>query len=642
MYTHLIIQALYLLLSTASAPYDAGGPVKARVVHFPKDRSLGKLLVQDANAVRRIESFHYWIDGTHWKPFGIAQGDVAVPAGKRLMLTISYDRGPTDLSDLRQLAPDDLYELSISGSATGGPRPDDTCVPGIIHLAGLKVLMLHETTISPKGFGLLRNLKYLERLSLSKGLTDEGLAEIAQLQSLKGLYLGESQVTNAGLAQLGNLTALEELELSQGRMTNAGLAHLAKLPSLRYLMLSGKNFTDAGMAHLKNIRSLRILHAGHLAHLTDAALVHLADVPNLESLSLYWVTEITDDGVAHLTKLPSLKKLDIWHSKVTDEGLGHLGRIKTLEYLDLPWGTSTSSGLRFTITDKGLAKLVGLTRLTHLHLGIVGSGIPITDEGFKTLARIESLEELTVGGKEVTDEGIGYLTRLKRLKALSIYGCPNVTNKGLAKLTALKSLQDLSVGGTSITITGLSCLNELPNLTKLRLGDVQQDGFALNISKLKNLEQLSLQLRHKRIGKDIVYDQLRDQDLACLAGLTQLTWLQVAHGGITDDGLKHLGDLTNIERLSIGGEKITDKGLLHLMNMHKLDTMTLSGSFTDAALLHLERLRMLQLLDIVDGANFSQAAVRRFRRNMPDLTTFRPNLRNASRQQPNQPGPSAK
>jgi len=58
----------------------------ARIVHFPADRSLGKLYTQDADTVRELT---YWF---HWTGTGEgeleylceAQGDVQVPAGKRL------------------------------------------------------------------------------------------------------------------------------------------------------------------------------------------------------------------------------------------------------------------------------------------------------------------------------------------------------------------------------------------------------------------------------------------------------------------------------------------------------------------------------------------------------------------------------
>jgi Leucine-rich repeat (LRR) protein len=604
----------------------------ARIVHFPKDRSLGNLFIQDDSVVRQIQSFFYWTeDGTQWKNFTEARGDVTVPGGQQLALVVGQG-GLRDLSPLSGLNPDDLYKLTIYGPPPPDPKPDDRCMPYIAHLTGLKVLQLEDTAISVKGIKLLHNLESLEYLSLSKMLTDEGLAEVAQLKSLKGLYIGESRLTDAGLAHLANLTSLEELALGEGRMTNAGLAHLARLPSLRYLMLSGKNFTDAGMIHLKNIPSLRILHAGHLPHLTDAALVHLADIPNLEGLSLHWVDAITDDGVAHLTKLPSLKKLDIRFSKVTDKGVAQLSQVKTLEYLVLP-----SKGP----SDAGLSCLGELRMLKHLDIARGHYVDPNMDKGYYTdkgvaeLAKCKLLEELTIGSIGITDAGLDHIAKLTNLKKLSLFGCSNVTNKGLAKLTTLKSLQNLSVYEANLTIGGLSCLNQLPNLVTLNLHGIRQDDSVMDISQLTRLETFSLYTKTRRVDKrQLVTEPLHDSDLACLANLTQLTSLQVSHGGITNEGLKNLAGLTNLYNLSVGGERVTDDGLLYLANMNKLFSLSISGNFTDRALQHLERLPTLGVLDIMEGANFSPAAVQQFRQNMPELMTFRPNMRAAMQQQP--------
>ena len=92
----------------APLPKAPGVQSAGRAVHFPKYRSLGALYVQDADAERRIETFHHWIDGTTWESFGEARGDVPVPPRKRLWLTVGKDAWK-DLSPLSRLRPEDLY-----------------------------------------------------------------------------------------------------------------------------------------------------------------------------------------------------------------------------------------------------------------------------------------------------------------------------------------------------------------------------------------------------------------------------------------------------------------------------------------------------------------------------------------------------
>jgi len=75
-----------------------------------------------------------------------------------------------------------------------------------------------------EGIKSLMPLKNLQRLALSKRVTDQTMAVIGQMSSLEGLYLAGS------------------------RLTNAGLAHLAQIPSLRYLLLKNEKLTDSTMA----------------------------------------------------------------------------------------------------------------------------------------------------------------------------------------------------------------------------------------------------------------------------------------------------------------------------------------------------------------------------------------------------------
>ena len=125
---------------------------QARVVHFPEGRSLGKLEIQDDNAVRELTYWFHWtgIEGPQWEYLGQAQGDVQVPAGKRLSLVVNKTAW-RDLSALSKLRPDDLYRLYLPAISTDRVKPDDKCMPHIAHLTGLKSLALDQTDVTDKG-----------------------------------------------------------------------------------------------------------------------------------------------------------------------------------------------------------------------------------------------------------------------------------------------------------------------------------------------------------------------------------------------------------------------------------------------------------------------------------------------------------
>lgn len=608
---------------------------EVRIVHFPKDRSLGTLKLLDRNKnrnkKRQIATFDRWIDNfswwADWEYLGEAKGDVTVPANNILGLEISPE-GWRDLSPLSRLKPDDLYELRFLSCQPGLTKAGDRCMKHIEHLTGLKVLDLRYTNITSKSMRFIRNFKSLERLYSPERITNEGLAYVAELQSLRGLYFsrtGGSQVTNTGLHHhLARLTSLQELELVGDHIGNAGLMHIRHLPKLRYLLLMGKNFSDTGMAHLKNVPSLRILQLGWLPQLTDAALVHLSQIPKLERLSLHWNENITDVGIAHLKKLRSLKMLYIGRSQVTDEGLAHLKEIKSLEDLDLP-----NKG----ITDTGLIYISELSNLKRLDVSRRHYVDPsrnkeyYTDKGLAELAKCRLLEDLSIGSIGITDAGIEHIIKLTNLKKLNLFGCDNVTDAGLAKLTALKSLSNLYIHAANLTIAGLNALKPMPNLTHLNVSHIKRDGTVLDISGLTALEDLSLSL------DPYSEDKFIDADLMCLAKLKRLRWLTIGPRDYTDKGMLYLAGLTNMERLGIGGSGLTDEGLKYLANMKKLDHLTIltgwdkskrtfgsGGNITDKGLREFEKIKSLRSLNIYTDSKLSPAAIQHLRRELPNLT----------------------
>jgi Leucine-rich repeat (LRR) protein len=590
--------------SLGHAESDAGEAAK-RILHFPQDRSLGRILVQDTNVKRRIRTFHYWVDGGDWHSLGQAQGDVVVSAGKRARLVMDEITGRR-LSALAQLEPNDLYWLKLPGSA------GDSCMDYVTKLAGLRVLEL-DGSITDRGMRNITRLKSLERLYLSGRIGNAGLEQVARLPSLTGLYAGQTRITDEGLSLLAELTNLEELNVGGQYIRDAGLEHLAKLPSLQYLMLSGQNFSDAALAHIRNIPSLRILSlAGQL--ITDAGVRHLSGHTGLQSLSLY-ETRVTNRGLAYLKSLPSLKKLDIGkrgpQEQITDAGMTHIAQIDSLEYLDLP---------SFGITDKGLAEVARLRNLKHLWVS-GRSNSPLTDDSLKHISELQSLEFLLVSGTGFTNAGLDYLAMLTNLIKLHLTA-DSITDEGLAKLRALKSLEDLHLRCENVSISGLSHLNALTNISRLALRDIRQDNSDLDISALSKLSDLSITLNATRQEEKLFYDAVRDEDLACLKKLKKLRRLVIGyakHSTITDEGIANLSNLTQLEELTIGSPRLTDKSLSYISNSRQLKILRLTGNFTDNGLRHLEELEALHYLRMVTSNKFTYKARRRLLDSLPNL-----------------------
>jgi hypothetical protein len=128
-----------------------------------------------------------------------------------------------------------------------------------------------------------------------------------------------------------------------------------------------------------------------------------------------------------------------------------------------------------------------------------------------------------------------------------------------------------------------------------------------------------LQKLRVRVSKDCGGRGIRDEDLACLAGLTRLRELFLAPQEFSDEGLKHLSGLIFLERLGVGGSGVTDAGLAHLSNLKKLNYLSINGAITNQGLRRLEGLNTLTHLSITSNSACTQAAIEHLRRQLPNL-----------------------
>ena len=135
---------LSIVLSPLGTLAVETGPV--RVLHFPKDWSMGMLAVRNA--------------GDKDKPYGRfeelcgARGDVTIPGHKDVQLNLSKEAG-RDLLPFTRLKGDDLY--SIKGWRT---PIDDGQWQYLAHLTGLKELLIQYVPISDQNLcypGMCKN-----------------------------------------------------------------------------------------------------------------------------------------------------------------------------------------------------------------------------------------------------------------------------------------------------------------------------------------------------------------------------------------------------------------------------------------------------------------------------------------------------
>ncbi len=123
---------------------------------------------------------------------------------------------------------------------------------------------------------------------------------LKDLPGLRGLQLGDVQITDAGLENFRGLTHLWKLYLNNMEITGTGLEHLQKLTNLREIDLGNTRVTDGGLVPLEGLTNLTNVLL-HNTQVTDAGLVHLKGLANLKDLLLR-NTQITDEGIENFQK----------------------------------------------------------------------------------------------------------------------------------------------------------------------------------------------------------------------------------------------------------------------------------------------------------------------------------------------------
>ena len=617
-----IVEPVTTDLSTPKAvviPSPDRGPAAAtiKVLHFPKDQSVGVVYVQDEDLVvpETVKGFHSGYTYAERENFSCARGEVHIPVGKRVILTIRGVGATPERyrTALESLGPDDLHGLEFLFI----PDLGDDLMSLVARLTGLRRLGLGGVRVSTRGLAPLAQLSQLEELSTPKGMTDAGMAEVAKIQSLKSLDVFHDRMTNKGLRSLGELASLEVLSLyGNSKMTDDGLRALTQLRSLRHLRLGKEGlFTDRGMAYLAAMPSLKVLWLD-THNVTDEGLRRLSKSRSLERLCICWLDNITDRGIAYLKAMSQLKGLNATHvNLLTNTTMAHLGTMPNIDDLRLPY--------RFT--DAGINHLANLDHLKYLWVDCIDNS-PLTDKALATISNLRQLEELHIGGTGFTNEGIGLLQNLENLSTLHIAFWSGLDNETLKQLARLPKLRDLSWGSSdSVTMSGLNALNGLAGLESLSIRDIRQDDGSLDLSGLKKLRRLRIMMWHKttRVGNEVAttWDAYHDSDLTSLSGLTNMEDLTLTGSGIGDAGLKHLTTLTNLKYLQIqGGANLTADGLKHLANMRRLDSLFIGDSrITERGLAHLYHLKTLHIIRIKSAIPVSGQAIARLRSELPHL-----------------------
>ena len=275
----------------------------------------------------------------------------AAPALRELTLGLTSNGPDTALSSegLESLAAlKQIHSLQYSG-----PLADD------LLLAISKMTELREITlscsgstveVSPQGWGRLKSLRFLNNLSISTDDYAWTVADARQLAGIRGLAtltldLSGSTVDDEILVEVTKAPTIRDLTVSGAGVTELGIASIAEMANLEVLDLRGTFASDDGIAKLTPVKRLKSLSiSGDHRKLTRQAIEHVANIESLESLCLTCM-DIEPLNLAPLARLGRLRRLSLDGRQFQDQHLAAIEHCRNLEILELQSTMVSSNGL---------------------------------------------------------------------------------------------------------------------------------------------------------------------------------------------------------------------------------------------------------------------------------------------------------
>lgn|GEM_PF-4131517 len=191
-------------------------------------------------------------------------------------------------------------------------------------------------------------------------------------------------------------------------------------------------------------------------------------------------------------------------------------------------------------------------------------------------------KRLYLRDSQLDDASAPFIGQLSHLEKLHLQKLGTFTNAGFAQLGALGNLNSLSLEDTGIDSEGFKHVERHPKLIYLYLGGTKIDGKAMarHLAKHEKLTYLSL----------VRCEGIKDEDVAEIAKLSQLSTLRLDSTAITGDCIKHLAKMEKLGRLYINECKVDPEALVALKGHPKLTRVYASGiEVTDNTLKKLEK-----------------------------------------------------
>lgn len=214
------------------------------------------------------------------------------------------------------------------------------------------------------------------------------------------------------------------------------------------------------------------------------------------------------------------------------------------------------------VTRRDAENIAQLSRVDWVNLlgGVEGSALA-------PLSNLDKLQTVYIAGS-FDDAGVkelvGSAPGLRRL----ILEFTKVSDEGLKHLAKLRSLEEITIRSAEVTDEGIIYLTSLPNVKTLNLDHLNLDGACLaDFHRFRYLNVL-----------DLTRVPLRDESLKYLVPVKSLRRLSLMESTVGDSGLVHLSKMAHLEALNLSATRITDGGLVFLEPLKQLKWVEVTSS----------------------------------------------------------------
>jgi serine/threonine protein kinase/Leucine-rich repeat (LRR) protein len=497
-----------------------------------------------------------------------------------------------------------------------------------------------DSVLTPATVRHLAELKSLNDLLFSNGLTDAGAANIRELP-IRLIY-GMEKLTDVGAADLAKIRSLRQIDLSGDGITAKAIQEFSDHPVLNTISLRNCEIDRSGwqaMGNIPNLYNVSIanikLDATDLESLlrgrAQLALITLDGIKIDDEIAAKFEfgesiqvlrfndSQLSDAGLQAILRLPKLNTLQFSNTPLTDAGMESIATKEQLQTL------------RFTgssVTDAGIKPLAKIPNLRVLDL----RNTKVTDQGFATFKGHPRLNQLTLSNTLITDDSIATFLTLKMLASLDVSNT-RFTKAGAERLRKVKS--NVRVTGATASVTPIQpkaantpldpkreeAISWVSRTAMCKIRFPNPNGIGRAVKTLVPGDDWPNDAELLEVSFDSRCKQFPVSELNYLQVFPELESLSISYRQATDDWMPYVAKLKKLKRISCNTRSITDSAFCQLEALTQLESVNCAFSrLGDKGIAIICQLPKLQQLNIGHTQVTSEGfANLRFAKNISSL-----------------------